>query len=97
MNETVNDTKLDNTTGLNIQGSDNKINISSIIEDNNGGLSSMRILMLLWGGGVFLIWAFGAIMAILHDTSLPTIQPEIVTLTLGMTGIKCVQRGFEKS
>jgi predicted membrane protein len=77
--------------------SSKKPSASSIIEDNSGGISSIRILMLLWGVGVFLIWGFGAVVAIIHGTYIfPTIPPEVVTILLGVTGIKTVQRFGEK-
>ena len=41
-----------------VGGIDNTVNnFSSIIQDNSGGVSSIRVLMLLWGCGVFLVWA----------------------------------------
>jgi CHASE2 domain-containing sensor protein len=83
---------MDNTTQEN-----QPVKISSMLEDNSGGLSSIRILMLLWGVGILLIWAFGSIMAILHGLPFPTLPPEIVTILLGVTGLKTVQRGFEKA
>jgi hypothetical protein len=62
----------------------NKISLSSIVQDNSGGLSSSRILMLMWGIVTLLIWAAG------------TIPPEVVTILLGITGAKVVQRFGEK-
>ncbi len=82
---------------VSIKGNDNKINISSIIQDNSGGLSSIRVLMLLWGVGVFLVWAAGCGFAMYHGVYVfPTLPPEIVTILLGVTGIKTVQRFGEK-
>jgi hypothetical protein len=75
----------------------NNNGVSGILQDNSGGLSSIRVLMLLWGGGVFLIWAFGCVMALIHGIYiLPTLPPEIVTILLGVTGIKSCQRFAEK-
>jgi hypothetical protein len=81
-----------------IVGNNDTVNndITSILQDNTGGLSSIRILMLLWGCGVFLIWGFGAVMAILHGLPFPSLPPEIITVLLGITGIKTVQRFGEK-
>jgi hypothetical protein len=80
-----------------VTGDNNNIDISSVIQDNSGGLSSMRILMLLWGGGVFLLWSGAWIVGIVHGIyTAPTLPPEIVTILLGVTGVKCVQRYGER-
>ena len=80
-----------------VTGNNDNVSISSIIQDNTGGLSSIRVLMLLWGGGVFLVWAAGACVAIYHGIYVfPSLPPEIVTILLGVTGIKTVQRFGEK-
>ena len=80
-----------------VTGNNDNVSISSIIQDNTGGLSSIRVLMLLWGGGVFLFWAAGACVAIYHGIYVfPSLPPEIVTILLGVTGIKTVQRFGEK-
>jgi hypothetical protein len=80
-----------------ISGNENTLNFSSIIQDNSGGISSIRCLMLLWGVGVFLVWAAGAIVGLTHGVYVfPTIPPEVVTILLGVSGVKTVQRGFEK-
>lgn len=72
--------------------------ISSMFEDNSGGISSIRVLMLLWGAGVFIIWAAAWAVAIYHGIyTAPNIPPEVVTILLGVTGIKTVQRFGEKS
>ncbi len=72
-------------------------NFSSMLQDNSGGISSMRCLMLLWGGGVFLMWASAWIVGMVHGIYLPpTIPTEIVTVLLGITGTKCIQRFGEK-
>jgi hypothetical protein len=95
MDNDSNNTNVSPTTV--VSGNNNKIDISSIIQDNSGGLSSIRILMLLWGGGVFLIWGFASVMAILHGIyTFPTIPSEVVTTLIGVTGIKTVQRFGEK-
>ena len=70
---------------------------SSIIQDNSGGVSSIRCLMLLWGVGVFLIWSAGAIVGLVHGIYVfPTIPAEVVTILLGVSGIKTIQRFGEK-
>jgi hypothetical protein len=80
-----------------ISGNNNNVDISSIIQDNSGGLSSIRVLMLLWGGGVFLIWSAAWIVGLYHGIyTAPTLPPEIVTILLGVSGIKTVQRFGER-
>lgn len=86
-----------NATTTIVSGNNNSIDISSIIQDNSGGLSSIRVLMLLWGAGVFLVWGFGSVMCIIHGNyTFPTIPPEVVTILLGITGVKTVQRFGER-
>ena len=71
--------------------------MGGIMEDNSGGISSMRILMLMWGIGAFLVWAAAVITALWHGVFvMPTLPAEIVTILLGVTGIKSVQRFGEK-
>jgi hypothetical protein len=80
-----------------VSGTDNTVTFSSIIQDNSGGVSSMRILMLLWGVGVLAIWSAAWIVGMFHGVyAAPTIPSEIVTILLGITGTKCVQRFGEK-
>jgi hypothetical protein len=74
---------------------DNKF--SEIMQDNSGGLSSIRILMLSWGLGVLLIWMASILFALITHTVIPTIlTPEVVTILLGVTGTKAIQRFGEK-
>ena len=82
-----------------ISGNNDTVNnFSSMLQDNAGGISSMRCLMLLWGGGVFLMWAGAWIVGMVHGVYIPpTIPTEIVTILLGITGTKCIQRFGEKS
>lgn len=71
--------------------------VRTILEDNSGGLSAIRVLMLVWGVGVFAIWATGWIIGMINGIyTPPTLPNEIVTILLGITGIKCVQRFGEK-
>ena len=80
-----------------VSGNNNDISISSIIQDNSGGVSSTRVLMLAWGLIPLIIWSAGAIVALYHGIYIfPTISPEVVTIMLGITGAKVVQRFGEK-
>ncbi len=76
---------------------DTDYSLKSIIEDNSGGLSSIRVLMLVWGIGVLLVWSFSVILSIIQGNPIPVIlTPEVVTILMGIVGIKTVQRPFEK-
>ena len=80
-----------------VSGNANTLNFSSIIQDNSGGISSIRCLMLLWGVGVFLVWAAGAVVGLVHGVYVfPTIPPEVVTILLGVSEIKTVQSFGER-
>lgn len=69
----------------------------SSIEDNTGGSSSIRVLMLVWGCGIFVVWAVGSIFNFFNGKiefiSLPT---EAITVLFGITGLKVGQRFVEK-
>lgn len=96
-NTTTNDNTSISPT-VTVKGNDNRVNITSLIEDNAGGLSSMRILMLLWGIIPLLVWTAGAVTALYHGIYVfPSLSPEVVTVMLGITGTKCVQRFGENS
>lgn len=70
---------------------------TSMLEDNAGGTSSMRVLMLVWGVGVFIIWGFATVIAALHGVYVaPSIPESVVAILLGVTGGKIVQRYGEK-
>jgi len=97
INNNSNNTDTDNNTSSVVKGDNNKVNITSIIEDNSGGLSSTRILMLLWGIVPLAVWAAGSVVALYHGIYVyPTLSPEVVTVMLGITGAKVVQRYGEK-
>ena len=71
--------------------------ISSIVQDNSGGLSSIRILTLAWGLIPLIVWSAGSIVGLLHGVYVFPVMPEsIVMLICGITGAKVIQRGFEK-
>ncbi len=77
--------------------------LSSVLEDNSGGLSSMRVMALLWCVGVFSIWAVASFLVIYTTagtaTPVLTLMPipgEVVTILLGFCGMKVVQRFGEK-
>jgi hypothetical protein len=85
-----------NDSKIQINGSDNKINISSLIQDNSGGLSTSRVILLVWSLGTFSIWAFAAIVATLHGLPFPPIPESVITILLGVMAGKVIQRPLEK-
>lgn len=69
----------------------------TILEDNGGGLSTIRVLTMVWGAGAFLVWAIGSILNFYHGkVEFAPIPSEIITILLGVTGLKTVQRFGEK-
>ena len=102
MNEKV-DNKVNMTVGTgdiknsNVNIKNSNSSIVSMIEDNTGGISAIRVLMLAWGLGVFIIWGFATVTAVIHGIYVvPTIPESVVTILLGVVGSKVVQRPFEK-
>lgn len=71
--------------------------MSSMLQDNTGGVSATRVLMLSWGLGVLVVWAFATVMAVIHGVYTGISIPEsVVTVLLGIVFGKVVQRPFEK-
>lgn len=68
------------------------MNLRSLIEDNTGGASSMRVLML----GAFLavgaVWCFVAV----STKSIPDLPPGVVTVLGAVVAAKTAQRFGEK-
>ncbi len=64
-----------------------------LFEDNSGGASSSRVLMLLWGIGVFVVWCYTSI----HTGGMIPIPESVITVLLGTAAVKAVQRFGEKS
>jgi hypothetical protein len=66
--------------------------VASVLEDNAGGLSSMRAAMLAWLAALGATWVFVAIAT----RSLPDIPAGVLTFTGMLVGGKVVQRFGEK-
>jgi len=66
--------------------------LKGILEDNSGGASSTRILMLVWGVGVFVVWAYIS----LHTGVMVVLPETVITVLLGTSAMKVVQRFGEK-
>ncbi|NJM58923.1 MAG: hypothetical protein HC857_18045 [Synechococcales cyanobacterium RU_4_20] len=62
--------------------------LDGFIRENTGKLSSSRLLILLWGGGVFLIWAVSSLRA----EMLQPIPESVITVVGVLIGAKTVQR-----
>jgi hypothetical protein len=62
--------------------------VASFIREENGKLSSSRLLLMIWGGGVFLIWAISS----LKSATLQTIPDSVITVVGLCLGAKTVQR-----
>jgi hypothetical protein len=100
MEDNTNTVTSDNKTNVTVDTGNIKnsnVSITSVIEDNTGGISATRVLMLTWGIGVFIIWGFATVMSVIHGvyTGIP-IPESVVTILLGVVGGKIVQRPFEK-
>jgi hypothetical protein len=64
--------------------------IKSLFEDNSGGNSSARMVMLIWGIGAFLVWS---ILSLIAGTIL-SMPESILVIILATMGIKVAQRIF---
>ena len=63
-----------------------------MLEDNSGGTSSSRAMMLTWGIGTFVVWAFASIKA----AALLAIPETVLIIVLGLASTKVIQRFGEK-
>lgn len=75
---------------------------AEFFQENNGGSSSVRLQMLITTVGVVMIWGFVAIWQVMHtadlkDFSIPDIPWGVVTLALGISGLKVYQKSQEAS
>ena len=71
--------------------------LSSVVEDPSGKVSSIRILSLVWGIGVFVVWAAAAIISVVNGVYVfPPIPESVVTILVAAGGMNVVQRFAEK-
>lgn len=61
---------------------------ASLLEDNAGGFSSIRLLMLAWSGIVMVTWCFVAV----RSGTIPDIPTGVITFTGMVIGGKVAQR-----
>ncbi|WP_404422918.1 hypothetical protein [Nibricoccus sp. IMCC34717] len=66
--------------------------LRTLLEDNAGGLSSIRLTMLAAYGLTGAVWVFVAV----SNRTLPDIPPGVVTVLGLVTGAKAAQRFGEK-
>ena len=72
--------------------------LSSVVEDPVGKISSTRVLSLVWGIGVFVVWGIAAIISVVHGVYVfPPIPESVVTILIAAGGMNVVQRFAEKS
>jgi CHASE2 domain-containing sensor protein len=72
--------------------------LSSAVEDPSGKLSSIRILSLVWGIGVFAVWTAASIISVVHGIYVfPPIPESVVTILVAAGGMNVAQRFAEKS
>lgn len=64
--------------------------LEKVLEDGQGGISSSRLVMVIWGVGVFLVWAG---LSIFKGIIL-TVPESVLVVVLATMGIKVVQRIF---
>ena len=71
--------------------------LSSVVEDPTGKVSSTRILSLVWGVGVFVVWGVAAVISVVHGVYVfPPIPESVVTILVAAGGMNVVQRFAEK-
>lgn len=66
--------------------------INELMSDNSGGISSIRLIMLLWTVALLFIWVYSSFV----KGEPQGLTNDIVTLYLGVVGLKTVQRFGEK-
>jgi CHASE2 domain-containing sensor protein len=71
--------------------------LSSVVEEPSGKVSSIRILSLVWGIGVFAIWGVAAVISVVHGVYVfPPIPESVVTILIAAGGMNVAQRFAEK-
>lgn len=67
-------------------------NWSTLLEDNSGGFSAMRLGFLLWLVGVLAVWIFQSV----STQTVVQIDSSVVTIVGLLAGSKAVQRFGEE-
>lgn len=66
-----------------------KKEVSSFIQEKNGKFSSSRLLLLVWGVGVLIVWGYSTFK---NGGSLQAIPESVVTVVGIFAGSKVIQR-----
>jgi hypothetical protein len=66
--------------------------IRKILSDDNGNLSSKRVLAVLWGVGVFFVWAFVSV----RKGEMAPLAWEHVGIVLSLAGVVAAGKWGEK-
>ena len=73
---------------------DNQIKgIGSLVQEKEGKVSTSRVLLLLWGVGLFLVWAVVSII----NQNIAEIPESVVTVIGILSGSKVLQRFGENT
>ena len=67
--------------------------IGSLVQEKQGKVSTSRVLLLLWGVGLFLVWAFVSII----NRNIAEIPESVVTVIGILSGSKVLQRFGENT
>lgn len=67
--------------------------LSEFLQDNSGGLSSMRLVFLVWTLGIFSIWAYASV----STRTLVPIPESVIVMFSAICTAKSVQRIGEKA
>lgn len=67
--------------------------IGSLVQEKQGKVSTSRVLLLLWGVGLFLVWAFVSII----NRNITEIPESVVTVIGILSGSKVLQRFGENT
>jgi hypothetical protein len=70
------------------QEQSSKSSLSGFIREESGKPSSSRLLILVWGVGVFGIWAFSSV----KSASLQSIPESVITILAALVSAKTIQR-----
>jgi len=68
------------------------MDFSQFLKEDNGNLSSTRLIMYVWMFGVLFIWGFTS----LKQNTLVDLPTTVVTVLFAVMGGKVIQKGFEK-
>ena len=68
--------------------------LTEFLQEDNGGLSSTRLLFLVWGLGGFIVWTLLSLRMV--PPAFAILPLEYVGVVLSLGGVKVVQKFGEK-